>query len=391
MGGQSGSKEEAPPVSQSQHQTFQTVMTDLRRQQIGKRVILKVDRSSLLQGAFSHFKVKGSELNPLDVKFHTERNEEPCTNLGGPNREFFTLILEEFKSPKLDLFEGPGSYLLPVNNRKALNGDMFYLFGKISVISVISEGPGFPYFPPFLVSYLRGREFEHELSSLYIVNTFLTDYINQICNATSQEDLDRIIGEDEERFMENCGWARTDMVTLSKRMMYVQTLIRWELFDKRRDVYDQLKKGLNVLNFLDLTKDLQDFEHLYMCRSKHKTTADYIRKKLLPEVKRLQPRDKEEEDAKKFTLRCLKDLEDEEAAYLFQFITGLDDLPAQELPVSVEFNRFNRAAELPEAITCVQRLILPLGNKSKIQLYSSFDKALKFGRIGFAEKTSASK
>lgn len=390
MGGQSTSKEPAP-MSETQLRTFNTVIADLRRQQIGKRVVLKVDRSSLLQGAFSHFKMSGSELSPIDVILHTERNEEPCTNLGGPNREFFTLLLEDFKSSKLDMFEGPGSFLLPVNNRKALNGDMFYLFGKISVLSILSDGPGFPYFPPFLVSYLRGHEFEHELSSLYIVNTFLTDYINKICNATSQEEIDRVIGEDEERFIDNCGWPRTDMVTPSKRMLYVQTLIRWELLDKRKDVYDQLKKGLNVLNFLDLTRDLQEFEHVYLCRNKSKTTAEFIKKKLVPEVKKLQPLDTEEEDAKKFTLRCLKDLEDEEAAHLFQFITGLDDLPAQELPISVEFNRVNRVTELPEAITCVQRLILPLGNKSKIQLYSSFDKALKFGRIGFGEKTSASK
>ena len=82
---------------------------------------------------------------------------------------------------------------------------------------------------------------------------------------------------------------------------------------------------------------------------------------------------------------------DEEAAHLFQFITGLDDLPARELPISVEFNRVNRVTELPEAITCVQRLILPLGNNSKMQLYSSFHKALKFGRIGFGEKNSPKK
>lgn len=95
----------------------------------------------------------------------------------------------------------------------------------------------------------------------------------------------------------------------SKRMMFVQTLIRWELFDKRKEVYDQLKKGLNVLHFLDLTSDLQDFEHLFLCRNKDKTTADFIRKKLIPEVKKLTPQDKEEEDAQKFTLRCLEDLE----------------------------------------------------------------------------------
>lgn len=390
MGGQNVSREPAP-TSETQLRTFKRVIADLRRQQTGKRVVLKVDRSCLLKGAFSHFKMSGSELSPVDFILHTEENEDPCTNLGGPNREFFTLLLEDFKSSTLDMFEGPGSFLLPVYNRKALSGEMFYLFGKIAVLSALSDGPGFPYFPPFLVSYIRGHEFEHELSSLYIVNTLLTDYINEICNATSQEELDSVIGEDDERFIDYCGWPRTEMVTPSKRMMYVQTLIRWELLDKRKDAYDQLKKGLNVLNFLDLTRDLQEFEHMFLCRNKSKTTAEFIKKKLIPEVKKLKPQDQQEEDAKKFTLRCLNDLEDEEAAHLFQFITGLDDLPAQELPISVEFNRVNRVTELPEAITCVQRLILPLGNRSKIQLYSSFDKALKFGRIGFGEQAGASK
>jgi hypothetical protein len=142
--------------------------------------VLIIDRSCLFEGAFSHFKIQGSEFNPLDVKLHTERKAEPCTNLGGPIREFFTVLLEEFKSQSMNMFEGPGSFLLPVFSRKALSGDMFRIFGKISVLSVISEGPGFPYFPPFLVSYLRGREFEHELSSLYIVDALLTEYVNQV-------------------------------------------------------------------------------------------------------------------------------------------------------------------------------------------------------------------
>lgn len=44
-------------------------------------------------------------------------------------------------------------------------------------------------------------------------NTFFF-YLFKICNATSQEELDRVIGEDEERFIDNCGWPRTDMVTV---------------------------------------------------------------------------------------------------------------------------------------------------------------------------------
>ena len=170
-------------VFETQHRNFESVLADLRRQQTGKKVILKADRSSLLQGSLPHFKGPGSELSSIDVVLHTERNEEPCTNLGGANREFFTLLLEEFKSPNLDMFEGPGSFLLPVFNQKALTGNLFYFFGKICVLSILADGPGFPYFPPFLVSYLRGREFEHELSSLYIINPLLTEFINQVIHA----------------------------------------------------------------------------------------------------------------------------------------------------------------------------------------------------------------
>lgn len=39
-------------------------------------------------------------------------------------------------------------------------------------------------------------------------------FLFKICNATSQEELDRVIGEDDERFIDNCGWPRTDMVTV---------------------------------------------------------------------------------------------------------------------------------------------------------------------------------
>ena len=78
---------------------------------------------------------------------------------------------------------------------------------------------------------------------------------------------------------------------------------------------------------------------------------------------------------------------DKEAAHLFQFITGLDDVPVTEFTLQAEFNRTNRKATLPEAITCIQRLIIPLGNKTQLEYYSAFEKALRLGRIGFSESS----
>jgi len=78
---------------------------------------------------------------------------------------------------------------------------------------------------------------------------------------------------------------------------------------------------------------------------------------------------------------------DHEAAFLFQFITGLDDVPPYNFSIQVAFNRKNRNATLPEAITCIQRLLIPLGNTSRLEFYKSFDVAIKMGRLGFSENS----
>lgn len=366
---------------------FYEIIAELKKQQNRRKCVLNVDRSLVWQCGISFLKEPGSEFRPLDVKFQTGYTEEDVLNLGGPNREFFTLLFEEFRKPNVGIFEGKGGFLLPINNQAAIGNNLFHCFGKALVISMCGGGGGFPYFPPFVIKYLRDEIFEHELSTLYIVNTYLKDYIDQLNNAETQDELDRVVGEETERFMENCGWPPTDRITLESRLYYIQTLIKWDLFDKRESALKQIKEGLKTLNFLDLTKTLGDFEFLLLYRSKSETTADFIRSKLRPEVEKLTPKCPEEEKAKKYTLECLNNLEDNEAAYMFQFLTGLDDVPVHEFPVQVEFNRSKNDATLPEAITCVQLLRIPLGNSSKMEFYSSFHKALTFGRVGFSEKT----
>jgi hypothetical protein len=66
----------------------------------------------------------------------------------------------------------------------------------------------------------------------------------------------------------------------------------------------------------------------------------------------------------------------------------MSSLPVEDIPIEVEFNRAHKSAELPEAITCIQRLKIPLGNDSPIALYASFHKALSVGRYGFGGKES---
>jgi hypothetical protein len=95
---------------------------------------------------------------------------------------------------------------------------------------------------------------------------------------------------------------------MDKRLAYTQIVLYWELVGKRSSSLDQLKKGLNTLGFLDKAKHLREVEHLLIHRNTCKTTAEYVRTKLTPEVEKLHPADDQEEKAKAFALSCLRDL-----------------------------------------------------------------------------------
>ena len=96
---------------------------------------------------------------------------------------------------------------------------------------------------------------------------------------------------------------------MTNRWSFVQTLLQWDLIDKRRAAYEEIKRGLNIFNFLEETVALPEFERIFLLRNKQETTAKFIQKKLILEVQQLKPDTQEEENAQKQTIKCLQILE----------------------------------------------------------------------------------
>jgi len=101
--------------------------------------------------------------------------------------------------------------------------------------------------------------------------------------------------------------------------MYVQTLLQWDLIDKRREALNQIKDGLNTLSFLDKMKHFSEFVKFFECRDKRSATAGYIREKLKPKVEELNTRNDDEKNTKQFTVQCLVDLTGELALIISRF------------------------------------------------------------------------
>lgn len=72
----------------------------------------------------------------------------------------------------------------------------------------------------------------------------------QITNATTQNDLDEVMGNDDERFTDNCGWPGNERVTVSMffsfslqlslallGVFYILTLLNVACFQHNKDIF----------------------------------------------------------------------------------------------------------------------------------------------------------
>ncbi|KAL5006945.1 hypothetical protein ScPMuIL_015751 [Solemya velum] len=301
----------------------------------------------------------------------------------GLRREFFSLFFKECLFGKHDLFEGMGRMLIPSKNNTAIQGKMFLVLGRAIVVSILNGDTGFPYLVPYVFYYLTDRSYaEHfEISHVWDVN--VSEVLDKIENAQTQEDLTEVVSSENAHFLDFIGWNKSTAMTIDKKKDLIEQILRWYLVDNRKDSLEQLKDGLNHLGFLDKVKFDAALKPLLVCSNEYCVSATVMRDMLIPVIRSLEAnKQKEKQNAKKFSIHFLENITEVEALYLYEFITGLRDLPVTKITFQVKFNN-DVTKTLPEAITCNHLLVLPLGNHSADEFYKSFTIALEHGRRGF--------
>ena len=84
-------------------------------------------------------------------------DESPALDTGGVRREVFTEVFAVFaENKRLTLFQGPPTYLRPVNSIEALSSGIMKVLGQMIAHSIAMDGNGFPYLSPACFWYLVG-------------------------------------------------------------------------------------------------------------------------------------------------------------------------------------------------------------------------------------------
>ena len=101
-----------------------------------------ISRSHLWEGALRGHKRKSfSPESKVSVKFTDDSGTpEGAVDLGGPKREFFTLVMEWMMNSQLFCGTEKNKYLSC--NSNYLGGDFYFYAGELIAMSVVHGGPG---------------------------------------------------------------------------------------------------------------------------------------------------------------------------------------------------------------------------------------------------------
>ena len=147
----SDSEEDIDPVAVDEPQVFET-KTALSLQEILEQLALKINddkiskfkisRSHLWEGALRGLRRKTfSPDKRVSFKFTDDSGvSEGAFDLGGPKREFFTLVHEWIVNSQL--FCGPEESKFLSCNANYLGNDFFFYAGEFIAMSIVHGGPG---------------------------------------------------------------------------------------------------------------------------------------------------------------------------------------------------------------------------------------------------------
>ncbi|XP_069131982.1 uncharacterized protein [Argopecten irradians] len=334
-----------------------------------------------------HYKKKFAKPEQLHETPMVIFKGEDDLDANAPRREFYSMFFQCCLTEET-MWIGQGRRLVPTNDITKTKDKQFSALGVAIVEAIVNGDCGFPYLHEALYHFIIGDDnFEDYLRVDDIPDPDILNFTQKLMNAKTDDEITKVVTSDEGSCIDGTGWPSGPMIKFSQRDALVRHLAKWSVIERRRTAIDQLKEGLNYKKFLNSLKTNKLLKCLLVYSGEYCVTANYLRRMLSPALTTLKVNDKQESDTKKHFNTLLENITDEEAGYLFFFITGVLDPPINEMVLTVTFNP-NRKRTLPEAAACCNSISLPQGNRSFEEFKKSFVTAIQYAHVGFGKRSS---
>ncbi|XP_016089768.1 G2/M phase-specific E3 ubiquitin-protein ligase-like [Sinocyclocheilus grahami] len=146
-----------------------------------------INRKNVLDGAFRAFGRKSYDpFRRISVRFSDEcGNFEEAVDLGGPRREFLSLLMEEME--KSAMLAGPDGRKNLALDSVAVREDRYYLVGKAIAVSMVHGGPSPGFFSSTLFECISNGQVSPTIEDVNDLD--LQAKIKKISHAATMEEL----------------------------------------------------------------------------------------------------------------------------------------------------------------------------------------------------------
>ncbi|XP_048035991.1 G2/M phase-specific E3 ubiquitin-protein ligase-like [Megalobrama amblycephala] len=317
---------------------------------------------------------------------------ESAEDHGGPQREFFRLLMIEAQSA-LGIFEGKQGQVFFAYNQSALEQNRFYTCGKLIAWSLIHGGPGIKALHPTLYLLMCGQEGQLDRFDFQdLPDDEVQLKLQQIKQCKSVGDLISLkasLGD----WIAECGVPWIYNAGLPEMPRVYSLVIKHFIYLRPASMILQFKAGINSCGSLWQTveNNWMAFKPLFTNTQKPLTRNEF-KDLLVVNWSDEGSNHRQIEEDTIFAWECLlNSIQEKETSLMFEdlltFMTGADAVPPLGFPKKAEIDFYTQedgCRRLPYASTCSMVLFLPRGVLDESELQNLLIDAVK-GSVGFGK------
>ena len=376
-----------PKESPAVDVTLKEILADLSKVLTNDEISkFNISRNHVWEGAKRALNRKSFQPHKkISVKFTDDIGlSEGAVDLGGPTREFFSLVTEWLLN--CPLFFGKETSKFLSLNANALEEKEYFLAGEIFAMSLVHGGPGINCLAqPCYDTIVKCPAMQDLHASLNDVADYeLRSSLHRLLEAADVEEATAIIYDTKLDVVLDMAGTLQEIKKKENIQKIVQKTVDWYILGRAEPAYNSFRQGLQALGVLEAMKKHPTIFHEAFCYTP-KTLTTSIFEALFRRVTRgLEGSNKRsiESQVLSFWQDFLQDTEEGSneisLADILFFTTGCKKVPPLGLSCELNFlhdpEKDGTHSKFPKANTCSCVLYLPVVHKN----YEQFKNAMLF-------------
>ncbi|KAJ4926028.1 hypothetical protein JOQ06_008213 [Pogonophryne albipinna] len=360
------------------------LLSDFRKEFVSDGLVsnICIRRKKLLESAIKAIsRVTFCWNNSPYIEFVGEDGDD----MGGPQREFFRLLMIEVQT-SMGIFEGKAGQVFLTYDQAALDGHKYFQAGRLIAWSVAHGGPCIKALDPSLYQLMCGQEPQLEQFDCSVLpDPDVQSRAKRILQCKTAEDLSAL-QQDLGDWISECGVPGIFSATIGEIPKIYSYVVKHYIFLRTAKMVNQFTEGMNAFGKLwDLVRNnwiafLPCFTNMRTPLTKSSFKAIF---KYEYSPRGTNHREKEEDTIYSWEL-VLNLIEDKLTELTFEdlliFITGADEVPTLGFPNKPSIDFYTQEAgvrRLPYASTCAMTLFLPRGITEEQELHNILNQSVK--------------